>query len=563
MIRDWIILLACLLCVFCAASAFKYGTHRELPKTRPYGATLPPPLQRSIVDRGPTGIRNRPTPVNGDRTPDDMSLRVSSNEDATHVHPPARINPPQLQELPLGMRELMMIPADPEAVAQETDGRVDDSSVAPSAPANAPETGLDATATSGSRSFPALARKTRVPQSSISSQYLSSFHVSAPSSDHVDYVSERFAKTDAESESHVFEVPSLDAQPSLQTPSSPSRDGRLRGHRASSRPEEWDVASSPVDVQLDRPYQSARRLAPSDAAGTDAVYEVDSRKTDRMTPLYDEPSGHQTTREVDRRDALDKVATSPLGQSSSDESVGNRRAYERDNTTGSRARHPVVASTAISSPADESVGNHRVYERDNTAGARAHSVQVPVLFIRSELKERALRLFSTENDAFETANQTDDDYMHVAMDRDDHQQPFRFNGVVFNWTPSECKQNQPIFFLSGGIHVTHVGSTLLLKHAEDVHEIAIDRSYQTYLVCIWSYDSIYHMSVLGQHRTTGWDSAWYGTTVREQPHWNPSGRTALHIHRSIHGLVWYQSNAVESSIPDERYMQSIAVKRFQ
>jgi hypothetical protein len=313
---------------------------------------------------------------------------------------------------------------------------------------------------------------------------------------------------------------------------------------------------------------------------------VDSRKTDRMTSRY-EPSGHDTTREVDRlgrardddedvtaaatvhrkafvsENALDKVATSPLVESSSGEPVGNRRVYERDNTAGARAQqHPVVASTAMSSPADESVGNRRVYERDNTAGARAHSVQMPALFIRSELKDRTLRLFSTENDAFESANQTDDDYMHVAMDRDD-QTSFRFNGVVFNWTPSECKQNQPLFFLSGGIHVTHVGSTLLLKHAEDVHEIAIDRSYKTYLVCIWSYGSIYHMSVLGQHRTTGWDSEWYGTTVREQPHWNPSGRTALHIHRSIHGLVWYQSNAVESSIPDERYMQSIAVKRFQ
>jgi hypothetical protein len=36
----------------------------------------------------------------------------------------------------------------------------------------------------------------------------------------------------------------------------------------------------------------------------------------------------------------------------------------------------------------------------------------------------------------------------------------------------------------------------------------------------------------------------------------------VHVHRSVHELLWYQSNAGEASIPDERYLQSIATRRF-
>jgi hypothetical protein len=209
---------------------------------------------------------------------------------------------------------------------------------------------------------------------------------------------------------------------------------------------------------------------------------------------------------------------------------------------------------------DDSIGNRKVYEEDKTM----RNVDPPILFIRFELRERQLRAFGTgTHDAISAASQTDDDFSHVSL-RNDKLFKFRFNGVIFSWIPGECKQNQPIFSISGGIRVTYVGNSILLKNVDEINEVTIDHTYRTYLVCIWSYDETYHMSVLGKSTgTAAWDPAWYGMTVRRQPTWAQTIDSAVHVHRSIHGLVWYQSNAAEASMPEERYLQTIATKRFQ
>jgi len=187
-------------------------------------------------------------------------------------------------------------------------------------------------------------------------------------------------------------------------------------------------------------------------------------------------------------------------------------------------------------------------------------VDLPVLFIRAELRDRRLRISSPDTRVVVDVPQSVDDHTHVPIP---YEQAFRFNGLAFHWLPGECKQNQPIFFLSDGIHVAHVSGKLVVQNATERHELAFDPSYQSYLVCIWSYDDHYHVSALGKHRTHGWDASWYGITVRRQPQWQSPAPATLHVHRSLQRLVWYQSNANEASIPDEHYLQSIAHKRFQ
>ena len=592
MIREWIIILVCFLCVFCAVSAFKYGMHRKLLSTLSDVTKKQQPLHLDTtrpVNASNDGMLN----INRPATKNRDDVRHAATDDETR-----RIKQPTLQELPTGLRDMLKLEPNPEM--QDGNRGEDSESVSASVSASVSENGPEATMTNSSRSFPALARKTRVPQSSISSQYLNSFQVSAPSSDLVDYVSERFTKSDAEIDSPALEDASEQ---------SPSNLDRRRGPRSNSRMEESNESSttSPVDFRSVSLYNKPGQLEPDMSA--DANFEVDSRKADRMSVRDDESTANHKV-DLRKNERNDDEATgnpkacmtehnSHVQNFSTDESIGNHLVYEKDNTTKATtattkdltSTHSAPQSTALSSSADESVdhrrvyekdnaasarshsaphstavddsvGNHRVYEKDNSTTARSHSapVDLPVVFIRSELKDRMLRVLSS--DAIETFNQTDDDdFLHATIDREN--QLFRFNGVVFNWIPSECKQSQPIFFLSGGIHVTHVGSSILLKQAEEVHEVTIDRTYKSYLVCIWSYGSNYHMSVLGQHRTAGWDAAWYGITVRQQPLWSQPVQTTLHIHRSIHGLVWYQSNATEASVPDERYLQSIATRRFQ
>lgn len=496
MIRPWIIILVCLLCVFGAVSAFQYGGRRVAPPERPQphglprGATHDPIQQRPLSSFDFVTHREPYARVESHPRPSSPECRRPSQPAAAPALDSAefaRDAPREDTRSPSPLREL---PADlSEAMARR-----------PSNPDPEP-TNVDAVVSSSSRSFPALARKTRAPQSSISSQYLSSFHVGIPPLERVGYVTERFTRHDD----------------------------------ADEDPPPFDRASSP-----------AVRATSVDALG-DA----------RAEPT----SGYNTARELETDMETD--------METGDDSIGSDVAqFEVD------GRNTVVATMDGTSDVepetralDDSVGDRRVYEADRSARFQAApvpapAVDSPILFMRTELTDRVLRVFSPHTfDVVEIVHQTDDDFTHVAMAHD--QRPLRFNGVLFQWIPSECKQNQPIFFLSGGIHVTHVGSTITLKLSDEMHEIAIDRAYGAYLVCIWSYDDQYHMSVLGKHRTAGWDSSWYGITIRRQPLWMPLVKPTLHVHRSIHDLVWYQSNAGETAIPDEGYLQSIAAKRFQ
>lgn len=510
-------MLVCLLCVFGAVGALQYGGRRVAPPERaqphglPHGATHDPIQQRPLssfdfaTHREPYArIESHPRPSTPEckRPSQPAVVTLDSAEfDQDAPRDDTRSQSP-LRELPAGLSEAMALrPSNPDPEPEPTN--------------------VDAVVSNSSRSFPALARKTRAPQSSISSQYLSSFQVGIPPLERVGYVTERFTRKD-----------DADEDPPLDRASSPAVHATSVEALGDARVEPTTSSTSG--------YNTARELATDmetetemesgdDSIGSAAApFEVDGRKTVVAT-MRDESGWVDGTDDVEPE-------TRAL-----DDSIGDRRVYEAD-----RSALFQVAPAPVPVPVPVQV------------------VDSPILFMRTELTDRVMRVFSPRTlDVVEVIHQTDDDFTHVAMAHD--QRPFRFNGVLFQWIPSECKQNQPIFFLSGGIHVTHVGNTITLKLSDEMHDIAIDRAYGAYLVCIWSYDDRYHMSVLGKHRTAGWDSSWYGITVRRQPLWMPpvSLKPTLHVHRSIHDLVWYQSNAGETAIPDEGYLQSIATKRFQ